>query len=290
MKHQILIPLAVIGLLFTALIQSCKGDGAGKSKDGYEFTLHTKSTGAKIVEGDKVNYDVFIRKGDSLIFTSTSRPGGIEAVLDSNAFKLRVMKPFLNMAEGDSLTAYFPMDSITKTELRGIAEKFTDKDKVRIDYKVSKVTSKVELEKLAAAAKAQSAEVNTTLEADIDAYKAGTAKVQKTETGLMYIVHKEGTGKACTLGSNAEVHYLGKTTADKKTFDGSFERGQTFMVANAGAANVIPGWNEGLQLMKEGAAYTFIIPSALGYGENGAGAAIPGNAELAFYIEMISVK
>jgi len=52
---------------------------------------------------------------------------------------------------------------------------------------------------------------------------------------------------------------------------------------------VIPGWNEGLQLMKEGAVYRFVIPGALAYGPRGSGPLIGPDATLVFYVELISV-
>jgi FKBP-type peptidyl-prolyl cis-trans isomerase len=53
---------------------------------------------------------------------------------------------------------------------------------------------------------------------------------------------------------------------------------------------VIPGWTEGLQLMKEGGATLFVIPPEIGYGARGAGGAIPPNATLVFYVELVTVK
>jgi len=112
------------------------------------------------------------------------------------------------------------------------------------------------------------------------------AGVKVTASGLQYEVIKEGTGKAPTLNSKVTVHYEGKLV-DGKIFDSSYERNEPITFPLNG---VIQGWQEGLQLMKEGSTYMLYIPSALGYGERGAGQVIPGNATLIFKVELIKVE
>ena len=92
-----------------------------------------------------------------------------------------------------------------------------------------------------------------------------------TKSGLQYQVLREGNGKAPKATDQVECHYEG-TLIDGTKFDSSYDRGQT---ATFPLNQVIAGWTEGLQLMTEGAKYRFFIPYQLGYGERGAGAAIP---------------
>lgn len=105
-------------------------------------------------------------------------------------------------------------------------------------------------------------------------------------SGLQYKVIKEGTGASPTPESTVTVHYTGKTL-DGKVFDSSVERGQP---ATFGLNQVIPGWTEGVSLMKPGAKYIFYIPSNLAYGERGAGESIPPHATLIFEVELIAVE
>ncbi|GAC1624468.1 MAG: FKBP-type peptidyl-prolyl cis-trans isomerase [Nevskia sp.] len=110
--------------------------------------------------------------------------------------------------------------------------------------------------------------------------------VKTTASGLQYTVEKDGDGAAPTAADKVTVNYKG-TLLNGETFDSSYDRGQpvTFPLAN-----VIPGWTEGLQLMKAGGKAKFWIPSALAYGDRGAGGKIGPNETLAFEVELISVE
>ena len=111
-------------------------------------------------------------------------------------------------------------------------------------------------------------------------------EVDTTASGLQYEVIVKGEGPNPTTTSEVTVHYTGKLL-DGTVFDSSVERGEP-ITFNLG--QVIPGWTEGLQLMKSGAKYILYIPYDLAYGENGAGADIPPYSTLIFEVELISFK
>lgn len=111
-------------------------------------------------------------------------------------------------------------------------------------------------------------------------------EVKTTASGLQYEVLKEGTGKMPSASDRVTVHYTGKLI-DGTVFDSSVERGEP---ATFGVTQVIPGWVEALQLMKEGAKWRLFIPSNLAYGPNGAGNVIGPNATLIFDVELIKVN
>lgn len=106
-----------------------------------------------------------------------------------------------------------------------------------------------------------------------------------TKSGLQYEVLTEGTGKQPVAADTVRCHYEGRLL-DGSVFDSSYRRGEP---ADFGLQQVIKGWTEGVQLMKEGAKYRFYIPYNLAYGERGAGADIPPYAALIFDVELVKV-
>ena len=114
------------------------------------------------------------------------------------------------------------------------------------------------------------------------------AGFEKTASGLRYKFIQRGDGKRAEIGKTVSVHYTGQLE-DGKTFDSSYPRKKPIEFP-LGKGNVIEGWDEGIALLQVGDKARFVIPSYLGYGENGAGGAIPPNATLIFDVELIDVK
>jgi FKBP-type peptidyl-prolyl cis-trans isomerase FklB len=112
------------------------------------------------------------------------------------------------------------------------------------------------------------------------------AGIITTASGLQYKVLTSGTGKTPTAANNVTVHYTGKLI-DGTEFDSSIKRGQP---ANFGVGQVIRGWTEALQLMKEGDKWMLYIPYDLAYGERGSGPQIPPYSTLVFEVELIKVN
>jgi len=112
------------------------------------------------------------------------------------------------------------------------------------------------------------------------------AEVKTTASGLQYEIIKEGTGAKPLATDTVIVHYHG-TTIDGKVFDSSVDRKEP---AKFPVNQVIPGWTEALQLMPVGSKWRLVIPSALAYGERGAGAEIKPNAVLVFEVELLEIK
>ena len=110
--------------------------------------------------------------------------------------------------------------------------------------------------------------------------------VKTTESGLQYIVLKEGKGKRPKKIDRVKVHYHG-TTIDGVVFDSSVDRGTP---AEFGVTQVIRGWTEGLQLMKVGSKYKFFIPQELAYGDKPRPGIIKPYMALIFEVELLDIK
>jgi FKBP-type peptidyl-prolyl cis-trans isomerase len=114
------------------------------------------------------------------------------------------------------------------------------------------------------------------------------AGYDETPSGLRYKILQEGTGKKATKGSMVSVHYKGQLL-DGQVFDSSYQRKQPIDFT-IGVGQVIPGWDEGIQLLKVGDKARMVIPSELAYGSRGAGGVIPPDATLIFDVELMNVK
>lgn len=112
------------------------------------------------------------------------------------------------------------------------------------------------------------------------------SKYVTTQSGLKYVIVTPGNGPQPNASQAVTVHYTGMLL-DGTVFDSSVDRGEP---ATFPLSRVIPGWTEGLQYMKEGSTAVFYIPSALAYGERGAGAMIPPNAPLIFWVQLLKVN
>jgi FKBP-type peptidyl-prolyl cis-trans isomerase len=135
------------------------------------------------------------------------------------------------------------------------------------------------------AAMAKKAEENNLKEQQFLAENGKKAGVLTTPSGLQYEVITEGKGAAPLPSDRVLVNYEG-ALIDGTVFDSSYANGEP---VEFGLSDVIPGWTEGLQLMKEGGSYRLFIPSSLAYGEHGAGGFIPPYSTLIFKVEFISI-
>jgi len=109
--------------------------------------------------------------------------------------------------------------------------------------------------------------------------------VTTTESGLQYEILTEGTGAKPSAEDQVRVNYHG-TLIDGKVFDSSVDRGEPVVF---GVSQVIPGWTEALELMPVGSKWKIYLPSAIAYGERGAGGDIGPNSALIFEVELLEI-
>jgi peptidylprolyl isomerase len=203
--------------------------------------------------------------------------------LDTTAWLDNKHSIFGKVVEGLSVA------SITKTNDILIKVEIIRKGAVAKKY----VANQVEFDKLKASAQERKAALlkaeNEKRDKDFrDLVLKTYPNAKKTNSGLYYVVEQEGTGPQAMAKDTVSVHYVGKLV-DGTEFDNSYKRNNP-ITFELGVGRVIPGWDEGIALMKVGAKYKLIIPYQLGYGDRGAGGVIPPYATLIFDTELVEAK
>jgi len=184
---------------------------------------------------------------------------------------------------GDQL-AGSPFDELVlQSVLDGISDAYTGQP-AQIDTEVMKAA----FEEVNARVQKKKAEAAGNLSAEGEKFLSENAKrdgITVTASGLQYEVLSDGDGAMPVSTAKVRTHYHG-TLIDGTVFDSSYDRGEP---AEFPVNGVIAGWTEALQLMKEGAKWRLYVPSALAYGEKGAGGAIGPNATLIFDVELLAI-
>lgn len=283
--------IAGVLLALVAMFGACKNVGGGggtTTAHGYRFVNHTNKTGEKVQYGSTVKIHVETYMADSLLQSTYKSPGSPVTQLIPDSARLASMKMFppvfealLLMAEGDSATIYQPIDTVLE---KYVPEKYKGK--------VKEITYKVYLADLESAAEQQAkkdaaAQFETALMGHITDYNSGKlkGKTSVSPNKVEVLILEAGSGEMVKSGEEVSVDYIGMRTKDSVKFDESFSRGQT-LDFTAGAGQMIPGFDEAVMSMKHGTKAVVFIPSAMAYGEGGAGELIPANTDITFYIDL----
>lgn len=295
-------------LLASTLFYACENGGSSAMQTtelGNRYQLFTADgSGEKVVPGDFVYFHAAMRtEQDSTLFSTRTGGGDLPVIQAAEATATAdeigpVEDVVRNMRVGDSAVVRvnieeFPQkppgmefDSVVLYDVV-ITEIVSEADfTARQEAKQAEAEEKrkliraLEPERLAFAAKV------------VTDYRDGKLddEIKTTESGLKYIIHEEGSGPQAEAGKGVVVQYIGQLASDGSVFDQSFGSGEGIPF-QLGTGRVIPGWDEGIALLKEGAKATFFIPSELGYGAQGTpDGSIPADSELVFYVELEEVQ
>jgi FKBP-type peptidyl-prolyl cis-trans isomerase FkpA len=239
-------------------------------------------------------FHVQVRNGDSIIYrTRMQAPEPPFFQVNDPAITGRRPSPIedvlMDITVGDSVTIFVSIDSLPRRPQGFETATHIIYDVVMIDLKTEEEFNALQ-NQIRMEAMARSGEVNLQLRTTLDQYRAGNleGKLESSPSGLKYLIYEQGEGKRPKTGDIVAVHYFG-VLIDGNAFDNSFERAEpiTFPL---GEGRVIPGWDEGIALLREGGKATLFIPAELGYGVGGYPPDIPPGAELVFYVELTEVR
>ncbi len=254
-------------------------------KDGLKYQFHKHDDKGKLAKlGDILTFHLTLKtssKGkDSTLRDSQKDGNPMIAQVAKAQFKGAFEQGMLLLAKGDSATFFVPVDSLFKGYPQ-VPEVFTKGGDVRFSVKVLDIQTEAEFE----ASRKKKAEGQITSDANTIASfiaKNNLTNVQKTASGLQYVVTNPGNGAQVVAGDSISVKYTGKLASGKVFESNTFD-------LQVGRGMVIPGWDEGLQKFKQGGKGTLLIPSGLGYGDRPQ-RVIPANSVLIFDVEILSVK
>ncbi|MBW4891067.1 FKBP-type peptidyl-prolyl cis-trans isomerase [Mucilaginibacter sp. HMF5004] len=302
MKKKLML-LAVAAITIAGCKNFKQGDG------GTLYSIVEDKTGPLIKEGDIISLNGVIKnEGDSVLSSTYDAGHPASFAVPKFQFKGDLMWALQQLSEGDSAVFKINVDTVAKKSGQPKPPGFKGKYYI-YSLRIVKVFSKQKNEadsvfqkRVSAYFKDLSDKAKNEEPANIKKYIADKKlAVTTTPSGLNYVITTPGNGPKPAVGDTAIVNYTG-TFLNGKVFDTSieaeakkankFQPGRPYAPAHitVGVHSVIPGWDEGLQLMPKGSKATFVIPSILGYGEQGMQGAISPFTPLVFEIEMIDVK
>lgn len=282
---KILLALLAVACVFN--FTSCsKYKGFKKDKESgiyYKFYVQNKDS-VQAQTGDVVSMMYQLALKDSILVSFIP----IEELVQESLYKGDVYDAIRMMHLGDSAT--FILDADTFFHYMGGENPFDTKE-LYFTFKMTNLMPKAEVDALMQAQeeqyKAYVEKYRVAEDSLMQKYIADNKiKVAPTATGLYFIPKKAGKGAQAAIGQKVAVHYVG-TLLDGTEFDNSIKRGEPIEFV-LGQGNVIPGWDEGIAMMKVGEKATLLIPSKLAYGENG-NQVIPPYSPLVFDVELVKV-
>jgi FKBP-type peptidyl-prolyl cis-trans isomerase FkpA len=273
------------------LAASCNQYRTQVTENGLKYQIHEHDDDArKAALGDIMTFHLVLKNSEDSVLRDTYKEANpVKLVLQQPPFKGSFEEGLAMLAKGDSATFYVNADSLFAKMMQPMPPMIKKGTDLGFTVKVLSVQTSEEFQKEQAQQGAQQKGVDEKVIEDYLAKNNLQGKAQKTESGLRYIVQEEGSGATPSQGDQVKVHYTGKLL-DGKVFDSSRDNPQSggqpidFQV---GVGMVIPGWEEGIMMMKKGGKRTLIIPSGQAYGQEGSPGAIPPNSVLIFDVELV---
>lgn len=295
-------------LLVSAYSFAQKEPGLQRMPNGLEYQIFSRGNGPKVKLNDVVTFNVIEKTDKDSVLSDSYQAGRPARILIQPAkSSIDLMDFFQMLSVKDSAMVKIPSDSLFSDTTRMKRPPFFPKGSaLKLFVKIEKVQSeeevKAEQQKMMDAYKKAMDSLKVNEMTVLNKYIADhSLNVKQTATGLRYIVNQPSAKAKPLSGDSVWVNYTGRTM-EGKVFDSSIEAtakqagldqpGRTYepIAFKVGEGEVIKGWDEGLQLMNEGSRATFLIPSDLAYGAQGAGEDIKPFSSLIFDVELVKVK
>jgi len=288
-----IVPIAILGTAMISLNACTSKGGYEKTKNGLEYKIiKDEKSGKNPGEGDIVALHIHIHYGDSVLFDSRKMNNNqaVEIPVMPAQFKGDWPEGLKLMTPGDSAEFLVSVDSVKKMSQGQLPPYMKAGGKIAYDIVLVSVKSQSEVKHEQEQKAAAQKEIDDKILQDY--FAKNNIKPNKTSSGLYFTIEKEGAGETPKAGENVTVNYTGKTL-DGKAFDSNidpqFKHVQPFTYT-AGQGQVIPGWDEGVMLLKKGTKATLYIPSPLAYGAQSPGPGVPANAILMFNVDVTDIK
>lgn len=271
----------------TLLAAACNKYRTQVTENGLKYQIFDHNDDARKAKlGDIVSFHLLLKNGADSTLRDTYKEGTpVKMVLQTPPYKGSFEEGLTMLASGDSAKFMINADTLFAKIMQPMPPMIKKGSELSFTVKVLSVLTSEEFQKEQAEAGTKQKAIDAKVIEDYLAKNNLTAKAQKTESGLYYIDDVPGTGASPKQGDNVKVHYTGKLM-DGKVFDSSKNGGKPIDF-QVGVGMVIPGWEEGIMMMKKGGKRTLIIPSGLAYGPDGSPGAIPANSVLLFDVELI---
>lgn len=285
-----------------AFLQACNNDKIGEvqtSESGLQYRYLAKGEGVEADSGNIMVLEmVALTANDSAFFDSREQDMPFGLQVNDTTLQGMLGEGFQMLSKGDSVEFIIPAkDFFNKTNRMPVPAAIEEESNLTFRVGVKDIVSEDAFREMQMAEyrkqqelamKEQEAQLGKDITTIEEFLQANNIEAQKTESGLFYNVTQQGSGPEVDAGDEVVVHYRGKLL-DGTQFDASYDRGEPFTF-RVGQGMVIPGWDEGLQQLREGSKATFYIPSPLAYGPRRMGNVIAANSILIFDLEVVDVK
>ncbi|MFT4033159.1 MAG: FKBP-type peptidyl-prolyl cis-trans isomerase [Siphonobacter sp.] len=274
----------ILPILAATTMWSCNQFKVEVGENGVKYQFHEHDEKGKLPkEGDVLTFNMVVKTASDSVLRDSQKEGQPLVMLaQKGPYRGSFEDGMKMLAVGDSATFYISVDSLFRGAMQSPPPFVKPGSDFRFQVKLLKIETQDAFQKRAAAER----EARPKKEAgDIAAYiaKNGLKNPVTLPSGVQYVSTQPGVGESPVKGDTVKVFYTGKLLSGK-VFDEDKKKGLSFPV---GVGQMIPGFDEAVAKMKKGEKGVILIPSHLGYGEQGSPGAIPPNSILVFDVQLI---